>query len=99
MNAVTLLDNDDVVVRTQITLTKKLKSLVEDQASLSGRSLSEYLRQGAVLLTLVEGKMAGDLTSLARKVIGSVKIKDHPEWKNKAAVIVWQNKMRSEWEN
>lgn len=99
MNAVALLDNDDMVIRTQITLTKRLKDLVEDQASASGRSLSEYLRQGAVLLTLVEGKMADDLTSLTRKVIGSVKIKDHPEWKNKAAVVAWQNKLRLEWGN
>ena len=99
MNAVALLDNNDEVIRTQITLTKKLKSLAEDYAASSGRSLSEYLRQGAVLLTLVEGKMADDLSSLARKVVGAVKIKDHPEWKNKTAIISWQKKLRSEWEN
>lgn len=99
MNTVTPLDIDDEVVRTQITLTKKLKDLAQDYAASSGRSLSEYLRQGAVLLTLVEGKMADDLSLLARKVVGSVKIKSHPEWKNKAAVITWQKKLRSEWGN
>lgn len=99
MDAVPRLSNDDTVLRTQITLTKKLKSLVEDRAASSGRSLSEYLRQGALLLTLVEGKVADDLSLLARKVVGSVKIKSHPEWKSKASIIAWQNKMRSEWQS
>ena len=50
MRNITLLSDDDKVVRTQITLTENLKKLIEERTVLKNESLSGYLRRAALLL-------------------------------------------------
>ncbi|MBI2641596.1 hypothetical protein HYW87_03320 [Candidatus Roizmanbacteria bacterium] len=93
-----ILGPDDKTVRTQITLTEKLKQLVEKKAVEKDISLSEYLRRAALVSLLVEGDEREELKRLADMVIGSVSSKKNPHWKNKRAVKKWVRDLRSEWE-
>ena len=90
-------DAGDKAVRTQITLTQKLKALVEKIASEKGESLSEYLRKAALVRALVEEKDKEDMESIAMRVVGSVNPQKHPEWKNEKDVNKWVIKIRREW--
>ena len=90
------LSSDDKSVRTQITLTEQLKLLVEEMARQNGESLSEYLRKAAVIRLLVEETEKENLASLAKKVIGSINLDNHPEWKNKNDVYKWVRNLREE---
>jgi hypothetical protein len=92
-----VLEPNDGPVRTQITLTKKLKELVENQASLRNQSLSEYLRQATILKLYLDQQDKQDLTLLANNLVGSLKLADHPQWKNKTKVKQWNRKIRQEW--
>lgn len=88
---------NDKAVRTQITLTQILKNEVENIASEKGESLSEYLRKAAIIRLLLEKQDKEDLSKLADKVIGSIKSKNHPNWKTKADIYAWGRKIREEW--
>lgn len=99
MNISSYLIPDDISVRTQITLTKKIKELVEEKSAAMGISVSEYLRRAALVVATIDDQGKADMAGLAKKVIGSVNLKNHPEWKNKTAVIKWQKSIRDEWES
>ncbi|RLC34268.1 hypothetical protein DRH14_03360 [Candidatus Shapirobacteria bacterium] len=91
------LGQDDEIIRTQITLTTGLKKLIENNAKKKKQSLSEYLRRAALLNLLIDKGEEEDLDKLADRVVGSVNLKNHVEWKNKQAVNKWVRDLRSEW--
>lgn len=93
----TLSNNDDETVRTQITLTKGLKLLIEEKARQANQSLSEYLRRGAWISLLLEENESEELNKLASQVIGSVDVNKHPEWQTTSKVNNWVKKLRREW--
>lgn len=88
---------NDKAVRTQITLTENLKALVTDMANERGESLSEYLRRAALIKILLDKQEKDDLGKLANSLIGSIKLKNHPNWKTKADIYKWSRKIREEW--
>jgi metal-responsive CopG/Arc/MetJ family transcriptional regulator len=90
------LSKDDKAVRTQITLTDTLKSHIEDISKQRGESLSEYLRKAAIIRLLLERQEQEDLEKLAKRVVGSISLKDHPEWSSKKKVYNWIRKIREE---
>ena len=98
MKVVNLISKNDQTVRTQVTLTKDLKRLVEKQAQERGESLSEYLRKAAMVRLLLDEKNMESRESLANRVIGSVSLKNHPKWKNKKKVQKWLREIRQEHE-
>lgn len=87
---------NDKTVRTQITLTENLKALVTDMANERGESLSEYLRRAALIKILLDKQGADDLEKIAKSLIGSVKLSDHPEWDTHDKVYNWVRKLREE---
>ena len=89
MKNLPLISDDDYAVRTQITLTKNIKKLVNKHARTTGESLSEYLRKAALVRILVESKDINDLKKLANRVVGSVDLKRHPEWRNEKEIQKW----------
>ena len=97
MRNITLLSDDDKVVRTQITLTENLKKLIEERTILKNESLSGYLRRAALLLLFLEEKEKQDLEDLANIVIGSVDTKKNPHWSSVSKVRKWVKDLRSEW--
>lgn len=97
MNQLTTYLDDDKTVRTQITLTKRLKDLIEEKARQNNQSLSEYLRRGAWISLLLEESESEELNKLAGQVIGSVDINKHPEWQTTPKVNSWVKKLRREW--
>lgn len=97
MITIQTLSSNDKTVRTQITLTRNIKKIVEETANQVGESLSEYLRKAAVIRLLVEQKMSDDRDVLAKMVIGSTKNINNPAWKNKKEIYKWSRKIREEW--
>lgn len=97
MIPVQMLTDDDQTVRTQITLTARLKQLIEESAANQGQSLSEYLRRAALLRLYVDQNEKGKLKRLSGSVIGSVDIRKHPEWNTERKVIAWVKQIRGEW--
>lgn len=97
MKNVPMLSDSDRVVRTQITLTEKLKKLIEERTALKKESLSEYLRRAALILLLVEEKEKTELEDLANLIIGSVDDQKNPQWKSFAQVKKWVRTLRKEW--
>lgn len=97
LNSLNLISKDDKAVRTQITLTKNIKKLIEKHARSTGESLSEYLRKGALIRLLLENRDKDYLKKLADRIIGSVDLNKHPEWKTEKDVQKWVRKFRSEW--
>lgn len=94
-----LLTDTDTSIRTQISLTRAIKRAIEAKGKLLGESLSEYLRKAAVIRIMAEEDEEQELAMAANNFVGSSKWKKtHPNWKNKAAVIAWQKKLRNEWE-
>lgn len=87
---------DDKTVRTQITLTEKLKALVEKDALAKGESLSEYLRKAAIERLKSEEDDKKSREKLANEVIGSIDLKNHPVWKTKKGIYKWVRKLREE---
>lgn len=98
MRTISLLSSDDKVVRTQITLTSKLKKLIEDKASLKGQSLSEYIRRALLISYLVDQDEKEERKQLADLVIGSVNLRRHPEWRSVEKIRKWVRNLRREWE-
>ncbi len=92
-----MLSKNDKAVRTQITLTDQLKYHVEQMASQRGESLSEYLRKAAIIRLLLEKQEQEDLKKLANRVVGSIKINNHPNWNSKEEIYRWSRKIRSQW--
>lgn len=97
MNQLTTYLDDDKTVRTQITLTKRLKDLIEEKARQNNQSLSEYLRRGAWISLLLEEKETEELNTLADQAVGSVDLNKHPEWQTVPKVNNWVQKLRGEW--
>jgi hypothetical protein len=98
MRTIPYATDEDETVRTQITLTTSLKKAIEEKATKSGQSLSEYLRRAASLSILLDEQERENLTELAQIAIGSVDLKNHPQWSNKTKVTRWVKTMRSEWQ-
>ena len=96
MKHIQLLSEDDATVRTQITLTKKIKSLVEEHAKAQNESLSEYLRKAALIRWLVEHNEREERKKIAQEVLGSIDISQHPEWSTKERIYHWSRKIREE---
>lgn len=90
------LTSSDKPVRTQITLTEQLKILVEAIAQEKGESLSEYLRKAAIVRLLVEETEKENLVNLAKRVIGSLNLDNHPEWKSRSNIQKWIRNIREE---
>ena len=84
----------DKTVRTQITLTKKIKEEVERRARKNGESMSEYLRKAAIVRINEEEKHKKHIDDIAKKVIGSINLKNHPEWSSKEKVYKWVREIR-----
>lgn len=97
MRLVQQITEDDKTVRTQITLTEKLKKLVEKYAKERGESLSEYLRKAASLRVLLEKEEEKDLDVIASRLIGSLDLRKHPEWQPKQKLQKWVRRIRQEW--
>ena len=91
------LTQSDKAVRTQITLTKKIKQIIEKEASKKGESLSEYLRKAGLLRVIVEREEEKDMKKLAQQIVGSVDLKKHPEWRNKKKITKWLRGLREKW--
>lgn len=85
-------------IRAQVVLTAGLKRLVEAKKRLTGETLSEYLRKAVLWRLLAEDEEEQELTKLARLVVGSVSLKNHPEWRTKKKIGGWLKKLRREWE-
>jgi hypothetical protein len=92
-----LLSKEQPTIRTQISLTPLLKKAIEAKRRLTGESLSGYLRKAAVLRLLVEEEEKTELKRLAKAVIGSVDLREHPEWENKRKIQKWIRKIREDW--
>lgn len=97
MNQLTTFLDNDKTVRTQITLTKRLKQLIEEKARQNNQSLSEYLRRGAWISLLLEERESDELDKLANQAIGSVDLSKHPEWQTTPKINNWIKKLRQEW--
>lgn len=97
MNQLTTLIDDSQSVRTQITLTAKLKQLIEEKSRQTNQSLSEYLRRGAWISLLLEENEAEELSKLANQAVGSVDLNKHPEWQTPVKVKQWIKQLRREW--
>jgi len=97
MKQIVGLTSDDQTVRTQITLTKKLKELIEQEIKPDNISLSEYIRQASIIKLYLDRQKRQDLSDLADRVVGSVELSKHPEWETMEKTIAWQRKIRKEW--
>lgn len=98
MKTVDLLSPSDKTVRTQITLTEELKDLVEEDAAIKGQSLSEYLRRAASLTLLLNSHNKPTGEELAKRLIGSIDLKKHPEWSTRQKINKWVRDQRAEWD-
>lgn len=98
MKPLTLGNDYDKSVRTQITLTASLKRRIEQAAKPKGESLSEFLRQAALNQLKREQKRSQELTALAERVVGSLKLTKHPQWSTMKKIIQWQKELRKEWD-
>lgn len=97
MKSIPLLNQNDKSIRTQITLTKKIKDLVEKEAKKKRESLSEYLRKAALLRWLVEREKKENLKEISQRVIGCVDLNKHPQWQTKDKLQKWLRQLRQEW--
>lgn len=88
---------DADTVRTQITLTKCLKSKIEHYSRQKNISLAEFIRQASLLKLSQEKTKKTNLSELASQVIGSVSLKNHLEWSSLSKITKWQQKSRSQW--
>lgn len=83
---------------------KTITEVINESLSLSlGKSISFKKPVDINSLFGAWGKGESDdektrLKNLANLVIGSVSLKDHPEWSSKKKVASWVRKLRSEWE-
>lgn len=85
-------------IRTQISLTPKIKRAIEIKRRLTGESLSAYLRTAALIRLMTEEEETKQLKLLADNFVGAGKWKKtHPLWKNKQSVRKWLKNIRSEW--
>jgi hypothetical protein len=92
---------NDKLVRTQIMLPQSLRRQIE-AAKPSSQSLGDYLRQAAKHKLNLDRKAAQsrkkELKELAHQLIGSLDLKNYPEWSTPEKVIKWQKEMRAEWD-
>lgn len=85
-------------IRTQISLTPEIKQAIEAKKRLTGESLSAYLREAALMRMKTEEDKKKELEKLADMVVGSIDLKNYPEWRTKKKLQVWLRKLRNEWE-
>lgn len=97
MKTITSLHQNDTPVRTQITLTKRIKKLLEENARKQNESLAEYLRKAALLRWLVEHDEQKHRERIAELAVGSIDLRKHPVWRSKKAVYNWSRKIRQQW--
>jgi len=90
------IENDEKI-RSQVILTASLKQWIEAKKRLTGETLSEYLRKAALLRLLAEEEDKKELERLAQLVVGSVNLKNHPEWKTQKKLQKWLKNLRKEW--
>ncbi len=83
-------------LRTQIVLTHEIKKILEKAARLSNENLSEYIRKAILIRYLIETNEKKQLEEVADKVIGSVNLDKHPEWKTKKSLQKWLRDLRKE---
>lgn len=81
--------------RTQILIPRNLREEIEKHRSVTGETLSEYLRRSAIERIAREKKKKADLKKLADEVIGSIK---HGEggWAGVKDTYKYVRKMRQE---
>lgn len=79
-------------------LTRLLKKIIDAQRKATDESLSEYLRKAAYLRAVSEKATNQKLEGLANQLIGSVSLKNHPEWKTPRSLDRWLKNLRQEWE-
>ncbi len=82
-------------VRTQISLSPELKSLIEKEGKELKESLSQYLRRAAILRLALTEIDDTNLKDLRAMVIGSVS-KDESGWKKTENISDWQRNRRKE---
>lgn len=87
---------NDKSIRTQITLTKKIKSLIEEHARRQNESLSEYLRKAALIRLQLERNEREEREKVADQVIGSIDMTKHPEWSSERKIYEWSRKIRED---
>jgi len=88
----------DETVRTQITLTKNLKQLIEQQIKPQNISLAEYLRQAAILKLYLDRQQNTDLHALSDEVLGSLDLHNYPDWQTEDKIKQWQKQSRQTWD-
>lgn len=85
-------------IRTQISLTPEIKRAIEAKKRITGESMSEYLRKAALIRMMAEEEEKKELEMLAKSIIGSVSLKNHPNWNTKRKIQRWLKNIRSGWE-
>lgn len=81
-------------VRTQITLPRDLKKRIEYQATIEGKSLAGYIREAAVQYLAVEEKGAAQRKQLAEEIVGSLDLRNYPEWSTLEKINDWVRDLR-----
>lgn len=89
---------NDTKIRSQVVLTSSLKRVIEAKKRLTGETLSCYLRKAACLRILAESEEKKELENLAENIVGSVSLKNHPQWKNKKKLQEWIKDLRKGWQ-
>lgn len=98
MNTTLQLNPRDQTIRTQITLTKQLKKIIESEIKPKNQSLSEYLRQAAILKLYLDRQEKVNLQQLADETVGSLNLDNYPEWKTTQKTTQWQKHQRQQWQ-
>jgi len=80
-------------IRTQISLSPELKSLIAKEGENLKESLSQYLRRAAILRLALREVEDVNLENLSRMVVGSVK-KSEGGWGKVKDISDWQRKER-----
>ncbi|EKD95525.1 MAG: hypothetical protein ACD_24C00459G0005 [uncultured bacterium] len=82
-------------LRTQISLSSKLRDAIDARRIYKKESLSEYIRKAIEIRIASENKSHRDLKALAERVIAKIP-KEKSGWKNVKDISDWQRKLRRE---
>ena len=83
-------------VRTQISLSPKLRKLVAKKTSINKESMSEYIRKAIEIRIKAEEADDEKGMDAVRAFVGAGKGKNYPEWSSKEKIIKWQREMRED---
>lgn len=86
------------IVRTQVMLTPQLLEQIDRVRRHLGESRSAYLRKAAELRMVEKSGRHAHLEKLAEAVIGQIRLRNHPIWRNRRAVEHWRRALRKEWQ-